>query len=92
MATNWTVVHSGQRITELNWNSTLEDIEITLYDTENNIEVQMQYRPERDITVYESTKLNIMFLGIMAGGLEDKKIIYIRKHNLERHFRFSVVK
>lgn len=68
------------------------DISFELNTRENGQDVKLEFCPERDITVRELMNINLL-IAALSNGIAlypEDPMIYVRKHNLERHFKFTV--
>jgi hypothetical protein len=65
----------------------------TLIGEENNQAIELQLNAERNISAYEQHLISTFIMGLMTrstGVTRTKVMTYVRKHNLERHFKFTV--
>lgn len=68
------------------------DIKLEFNTAENGQDVKLEFCPERDITVRELMNIN-MLIAALTNGISmftEDPMLYVRKHNLERHFKFTV--
>lgn len=66
----------------------LPDLQYRCVDASGN-KVTMTLSPEAGITTGELTKIVMLSLAVMADGGSVNPLSYVKKHNLERHFKYS---
>jgi hypothetical protein len=66
-------------------------LQTVLTGEENNQFVNLELTPERDITPLEQLRITTLITAISGGGLPSCTALmsYVRRHHLERHFKFS---
>lgn len=64
---------------------------LSFYETENHRRIKMVLEPEAGMSVSEKLKIDLMTQVMKESALRLRfsPLAYIRRHNLERHFRFS---
>ena len=66
----------------------LPDLQYRSVDVDGH-PVTMTLSPEAGITTGELTKIVMLSLSVMADGGSVNPLSYVKKHNLERHFKYS---
>lgn len=70
-----------------------DGLSLTFTGEENGKLIELVLTPERNITAYEQLLLSNMILAIAIGPALPPVMFmrFVRKHNLERHFKFTVI-
>jgi hypothetical protein len=70
-----------------------DGLSFTFTSEENGKLIELALAPERDITAYEQLLLSNMILAIAIGPALPPVMFmrFVRKHNLERHFKIAAV-
>jgi len=64
-------------------------IQLIFSETEDNQLVFAELAPEHSITSLDTLRIQVLIAACNTSG-KVKPLTYIRKHNLEKHFKFSV--
>ena len=69
------------------------DIKLTFMSSENGQDLKLEFAPDPTMNVQDLTKILLLAQLGQSGGLKFQAdtLTYIRKNNLERHFKFTVV-
>ena len=69
------------------------DIKLMFNSSENAQNIRMEFAPDPTIGVNELMKVMMLAQLAMSGGVRFQADVmsYVRKNNLERHFKFTVV-
>lgn len=69
-----------------------DELKTVLTGEENGQRVNLELTPERNISAYEQFCITSLITAIVGGCCPSPVALmsYVRKHNLERHFKFSV--
>ena len=69
------------------------DIKFTFSSSENGQDLKLELAPDPTINVHDLAKIMMLTQLAQCGGIRFQADVlsYIRKHNLERHFKFTVV-
>ena len=70
--------------------SDLPSVTLLSYDAAGN-RIEMRLEPEASITAHESTKLLMLVISALYNGDQFSSYEYVRKNDLERHFKFKQV-
>lgn len=70
-----------------------DGLSFTFTGEENGKLIELALAPERDITAYEQLLLSNMIMAIAIGPALPPAMFmrFVRKHNLERHFKITAV-
>jgi hypothetical protein len=72
------------------WDEKIGDIIATFAGEENGVQVKMVLSPEVNISTLEQHRISLLMSSCAAQlGSPQKVMAYVRKHSLERHFKFS---
>lgn len=69
------------------------DIKLVFTSSENSQDLKLEFAPDPTMNVPDLTKIMLLAQLAQSGGLKFKAdvLAYVRKNNLERHFKFTVV-
>lgn len=75
----------------VNWNPLIENITLVVDSSENGVDLSLEYSPEKDISAYEVICLTMLFMTLSqeSMGAASNILKFVRKHNLERHFKIK---
>jgi hypothetical protein len=84
-------ISPSKPIAVMGWTADM-DIYLTINTRENGQDIKLEFTPERDISTRELMQVMKLTLLITNNGVmfNADPMAFIRKHNLERHFKFIV--